>query len=472
MTNIWKMLQAKKIAKYIDIASYLLCAIFIIAGVLVSINRFWQYEVFYIDFGQYDQAIWAVSRFQPPMLDHWVLGYIPIFADHLTPSIFLLSPFYWFTSKSIIILIAQAIAVGLSGLVLYNIGNIILKDRLISIVVVGCYYLFVGLQNAVITEFHELTVMTLFLTLTFWAFVKRKRFLYFVFLIITLGFKEVTFFTGICLGIAIFIIDKKWKKMAIATIILSIFWGVIALKIIIPYFSPGEYLYTAGIPDTISGKLTALFDHPLKRHTLFYSFLSFGFLPIFAPQFWALMLQDYLSRFAAQYFSTRWDLGLHYNAVSAVILALATIYAIKFFMQYSIVKKYKYIIACILVGNALFLNRFVLHGPFNLAYNKAFYDHTKNFQFLDKMVKMVPPNATVATHNNLATRFTHQRVWLLKYDYETHKPEYILIDNRQGQNPNNFTGSASLDNILRRLLKDSNYKIIYNTKEQFVFKRA
>ena len=472
MTIIFRRLSTKAKDKFFNVFSYIFCISFIIVGTLVSLNRYWQYEVFYIDFGQYDQAIWAISRFQAPMLDHWILGFVPVFADHFTPSIFLLSPLYWFTSDSTIILIAQAVAVGLSGLVLYNIGNIVLKDRFISIAVVSCYYLFVGLQNAVITEFHELTIMTLFLTLTFWASVKKKRFIYFVFLIMTLGFKEITFLIGICLGIAIFIIDKKWKKEAIATIILSVLWGVIALKIIIPYFSPGDYLYTSGIPDTVSGKLAVLFDHPLKRHTLFYSFFSFGFLPIFAPQFWALMMQDYLSRFATQYFSTRWDLGLHYNAVSGVILALATIYTLIFFMRYSIVKKYKYIIACLLVGNALFLNRFVLHGPFNLVYNKAFYDHTKEFEFLNKMVKMVPLNATVATHNNLASRFTHQRVWLLKDNYENHNPEYILIDNRQGQNPNNFTGSGSLDKILRKLLKDSNYKIIYSTKEQFVFQRT
>lgn len=449
----------------------MLCVFFTAIGIIVSLHRYWQYEVFYIDFGQYDQAIWAISRFQPPMLDHWILGFINIFADHVTPSIFLLSPLYWFTSDSVVILIVQVIAVGLSGLVLYSIGNIVLKERLISIAIVSCYYLFVGLQNAVITEFHEITVMTLFLMLTFWAFVKKKRFLYFAFFIIMLGFKEITFLIGICLGVAIFIIDKKWKKEAIVTIILSILWGVIALKIIIPYFSPGTYLYAGSIPDTISGKLIALFDHPLKRHTLFYSFFSFGFLPIFAPQFWALMAQDYLSRFVTQNFSTRWDLGLHYNATSAVILALSTTYAIKFLMRYPFVKKYRYIAVCLLVGNALFLNRFVLHGPFNLVYNKAFYDHTKQFTFLDKMIKMVPPNATVATHNNLATRFTHQRVWLLKNDYEIHKPEYILVDNRQGQSPNNFTGTDHLDQALKKVLNDPNYKVIYRTKEQYVFNR-
>lgn len=450
----------------------MLCVFFTAIGIIVSLHRYWQYEVFYIDFGQYDQAIWEISRFQIPMLDHWILGFVTIFADHFTPSIFLLSPLYWFTSESIVILIAQVVAVGLSGLVLYSIGNIVLKDKFISIAVVISYFLFVGLQNAVITEFHEITVMTLFFMLTFWAFVKKKKFLYFVFLITMLGFKEVAFLTGVSLGVTIFFFEKKWRKEAIITVIISILWGVLALKFIIPYFSPGTYLYADNIPDTISGKLTALFDHPLKRHTLFYSFFSFGFLPIFVPQFWAMMLQDYLSRFVPQYAVTRWDLGLHYNAQSAVILSLATVYATKFFLHFAFVQRYKYVFALLLIINAIFLNRFVLNGPFNLVYNEAFYKHTNDFEFLDKMIEMIPPNASVATHNNLASRFTHQRVWLLRENYHVHKPEYVLIDNRKGQSPNNFTSSGSLDDILKELFRDTNYKIIYNTKEQYIFKRS
>ena len=140
-------------------------------------------------------------------------------------------------------------------------------------------------------------------------------------------------------------------------------------------------------------------------------------------------------------------------------------------MRYSIFAKYKNVIVFLLIGNALFLNRFVLHGSFNLVYNKAFYDHTNNFDFLNKMIKMVPPNATVATHNNLASRFTHQKVWLLRESYDSNSPDYVLIDNRQEQSPNNYVGSESLDLILKKILRDQNYKIIYNTKEQYVFKR-
>lgn len=454
-----------------DLIAYILCLVFTVAGILVSLNRYWQYEAFYIDFGQYDQAIWQVAHFQPPMIDHWIHGFILIFGDHFTPSIFLLSPLYWLTSSKVMILYAQAITVGLSGLVLYSIGKEVLKDRFISISILICYFLFVGLQNAVITEFHELTVMTLFFMLTFWAFVKKKKFLYFFFLFTMLGFKEVTFLIGISLGIAVFMIDKKWRKEAIATIILSIFWGVIALKFVIPYFSSGKYLYAENIPDTISGKLLALFDHPLKRHTLFYSFFSFGFLPIFSPAFWLLIIQDYASRFIPEGIGTRIGLGLHYNAQSAVILSLASIFALRSAQKLRQFSKFLPLVGVIFIINAIILYRFILHGPFALAYNPVFYTHTKDFEFLDKMVQMVPPNATVSTHNNLASRFTHQRVWLLKDSYEIHKPEYILIDNRQGQNPNNFTGTGSLDPILRAILNDPNYQAIYRTKEQYVFNR-
>lgn len=455
-----------------DYLAITLSILFTFIGIIISLHRYWQYEVFYIDFGQYDQAIWAISRFQAPMVDHFVHGFINVFADHFTPSVFLLSPLYWITSESEVILIAQAIAVGISGLILYSIGNTLLKDRFISIAIVSSYYLFVGLQNAVITEFHEITLMAPFLMITFWAFVRKKRFIYFLFLFLTLGFKEIVFLIGIALGIAIFFIDKKWRKEAIWTIIISILWGIIVFKLVIPYFANGgEYLYAGNFPDTFYSKFTALFDHPLKRHTLFYSFSSFGFLPIFAPQFWALMLQDYLSRFEVKYFSTRWDLGLHYNAVSAITLAVSAFYAIKFFLRFSLIRKYRYMIVWLLIANALFLNRFVLNGPFNLVYNKAFYDHTKNFVFLDKMIKIVPPNATVATHNNLASRFTHQRVWLLRENYEINKPEYILIDNRKGQGLNNFTGSPSVENIAKQLLLDPRYRVHYRTNDQYVFKR-
>ena len=115
-----------------DILAVFSIVAFIVIGILVSLHRYWQYEVFYYDFGIFDQAIWNVSQFRPPIIDHLVVGGKWIFADHFSPSIFLLAPLYWLTNRSEIILIVQAAAVGLSGFFLYRIGLLVLKEKFLS----------------------------------------------------------------------------------------------------------------------------------------------------------------------------------------------------------------------------------------------------------------------------------------------------------------------------------------------------
>lgn len=459
----------------VDLIASFFCFFFFLVGSIVSLNRFWQYEASYVDFGQYDRSIWLVSRFQEPIVQHFIYGRLNVLGDHVTPSIFLISPLYWFTNSSEIILIVQALAVALSGLFLYDLAKHVLKDKFLALSTLLCYFLFVGLQNAVITEFHELTVMTLPLMITFWAIIKNRKILYFVFLILTLGFKEITFMLGIGIGIALFVIKKEWTKQAIGTIIISCLWGFLAFKVIIPYFNHAGYLYANALPSGIIPKAIALIDQPEKIRTLFFSFFSFSFLPIFAPQFWAAIFQDYASRFMPADFVTRWGLGMHYNAQSAVLLAVSFVFGLKSLLHFQIIKKYSKILAIIFVLNAFILFRFILHGPFMLAFNSTFYKDTGNFNFLNKMVALVPKNASVMTQNNLATRFTHQNIQLLNEDYFIAKPDYILIDMREGQNPNDYFATANgiqeLQTIAQQILHDKTYTAIYKTDKQFVFKR-
>lgn len=465
----WSLIIAKK--RYVDLISYTLCVLFAIAGILVSLHRFWQYEVFYYDFGIFDQAIWNVSRFNPPIIEHLIVGGKWIFADHFSPSIFLLSPLYWLTTRSEMLLIVQAIVVGLSGMVLYSIGKHILKNKLLALGILVSYLFFVGLQNAVISDFHELTIMTLPLMLTFWAIVHRRIWLYFLFLVITLGFKESNFLLGIGIGISIFFLRREWFKIGLITIALSLIWGYVSIQVVIPSFSNSSYTYFPIFNSNIFDNIFSFFSHPLKQRTLFYSFFSFGFLPLLSPEFWFLFLQDYGTRFIGNSCCTRWDLGLHYNAQSAVLLGISSIFALRRLQHVEFISKFLSLLIILIIINSLFLYRFVLNGPFALAYKSAFYAHTKDFIFLNNLIKIIPNNASVMTQNNLASRFTHQKVFILRKDYENYKPEYIVMDLRDGQNPNDFFGTKDVPAIMVLLRKDSMYELIYQTKEQFIFRR-
>lgn len=465
------------------------CLLYIAAGALVSVHRFWQYEVFYYDFGIFDAAIWHVSRFRPPIIDHLEIGGKIIFADHFNPSIFLLSPLYWITSRPEALLIAQAVIVGLSGWVLYRIGKKVLKNDVLSFAVTFSYLLFVGLQNAIISDFHEVTVMTLPLMLTFWSIVANKKNLYWVFLLITLGFKESTFLLGAGIAALLWFTKPDWRKTALATLALSAVWGWATTRIIIPSISGKPYSYTPDLPQGIPAMIQAFFDKPLKIKTLLVSFGSFGFLPLLTPPMWPLVLQDFFVRFVPNNTDLRWDLGLHYSAQLAPIMGVATIIGLsnlRRVQKLSFVNKAKLwaqrtikvipndlFMALLLIAIALYLHQFKLHGPLGLAYNPAFYRHTGDFRFLDDLVSRIPKGTTVMAQNNIAPHLIHTNtVFLLRDHYATFIPMYIVLDMRQGQNPNDFFGTKKPQSILTMLQKDPNYILEYQTSEQYIFRRV
>ena len=106
-----------------------LCILFTAAGISINLNRFWQYEAGYYDFGIFDHALWQAAHFKAPIIDHFIVPGRWIFADHFNPSIFLLVPFYWIWDKSEVLMIAQDVLVGASGFVLFFIGKKILKNQ-------------------------------------------------------------------------------------------------------------------------------------------------------------------------------------------------------------------------------------------------------------------------------------------------------------------------------------------------------
>lgn len=453
---------------FIDGVAFLICFLFTLAGSLVSLNRYWQYEVFFYDFGIFDQAIWKISRLEAPIIDHLVIGGKWIFADHFNPSIFFLSPIYWFTNRSDALLIAQSIAVGLSALVIYLAGREVIKNRFQALSILICYVLFLGIQNAVISDIHEATFMVLPLSLIFWAFAKNNARLFFLFLLVTLGFKESSFLLGIGIAVVLFFLRPEWRKISIATAIISLLWGLVSIKIVIPYFAQDTYGYTA-FSSSMDNPLSLFFDDSLKRQTLFYSFSSFGFLPLLAPAFWPLFLQDFIARFGL-IATTRWGLGLHYSAQLSVLLAVSSFFSLEFLKKKIGAQKIN-IICIVLIVHAIILYRFILHGPFALAYNKFFYMHTNDFTYLETLIKKIPENASVMTQNNIAVRFTHQPVFLLRNQYSLFSPDYILIDLREGQNLNNFFGTKDVKKLLEELKNDPEYQVIHKAKEQFIFQK-
>ncbi len=480
-------------AKRVDAIMYWLVmgfiGLFTLAAALVSINRYWQFEVFYYDFGIFDQAIWKVAHFQAPIIEHLVIGGKWIFADHFSPGMFLLAPLYWLTDRPEIMLFAQAVAAGVSALILHRVARKVLQNEFLAGAVVVSYCLFVGLQNALITDMHEVVFMLVPLMLTIQAIVFGERKMLWVWFALTLLFKESAFLLGMGLGLFMWWIRRDWWREAMIMLVTAVIWGALVTQLIIPAFSGTQYAYKPDFYKEPWKNVWSLVDQPQKRRTQLLSLWSFGFLPVIAPASWPLIGQDFVVRFVPQNTQGRWDLGMHYSAQLAPLLAVGMIYGLM--AVQTIVTKQKWAekklhqgcwltvgqsVLLVLAGgvilNSFYLHRFKLRGPLGLAYNRAFYTHSADFGFLEKLVALVPPTASVMTQNNLAAHFTHQQVWLSRDNYPEQNPDYVVFDLRPEQNPNNlYAMSGNLKLVVENLKKDPNYKILFNTGDQWVFQK-
>jgi uncharacterized membrane protein len=445
-------------------------AIYTLAAILVSVHRFWQFEVFYYDFGIFDQALWHAAHFRLPVIDHFVIPGKIIFADHFGPSLFLYAPIYWLTDKPEAMLITQAIIVGLSALVLFFIAKQLKLQKILSLAAVVCYLMFIGTQNALISDIHDVTFMMLPMMLMMYGIISKRKLLFWIFFFITLGFKESTGLLAIAAAMFIFFYNHTWRKTAVLVAIIGIAWSYTTTQLIIPYFYGRRYFYTPILSANPLVIAWGFIDDPVKRKTIVTSLLSFGFLPIFYPPAWPMILQDWATRFLEKDFPLRWTTGLHYNTQMAVILSVSTLLAIK---KHALIlnTRNSTILALALILLSLYLHQIALHGPLGLSYNRAFYQHTKNFSFLTDLISNVPMRATVMTMNNIAPHMIHtHKVYLLRAVYDDFLPEYFVLDLRDGQNFNNFFG-ANIDALLLTLPNDERYEIFYKSGDQIIYKR-
>lgn len=456
-------------AHFFSIASIVLCLIFALSSILVNLNRYWQYESGYYDFGIFGTAIWKVAHFSPPIIDHFVVSGKHIFADHVSPTIFLFSPVFWFTNASEVLFVMQDVCVALSGYVLYRISVFKLKNELLSLSILISYFMFAGLQNAVYFDFHEVTLGTLFFMLTYWAIISKHKKLYFLFFILSLGCKESLFLWGVGTAFFIFFYQKSWRKIALFSFFISVLWGFVTIKLIIPYYLGSFYQYNPHV--SFFSAMQSLIYPSIKLKTVFLSLASFSFLPLLTPSFFPSLLLHYGHRFLTEG-SVRWDLGLHYNAEIAPTLAVSTVLAVDFVQTKLKLHNMATLLGIGIIATSLFLFRFVTKGALGLATNPVYYQHTKDFIYLDKLVSRIPSNTSIATQNNLASHFITQKAFILREGIvEKYKPDYVLFDLRDGQNPNNFLGIQDTKKLLQSIRTNPNYLIVYQDNTQYVFKK-
>jgi uncharacterized membrane protein len=309
------------------------------------------------------------------------------------------------------------------------------------------------------------------LPLCVWIWViktKKWRWYWWVFLWF-IGWQEDL--AGIGAGMGIYLLkNKDTRKRGLLTLIISLVYGLLVIKRIIPAFNQGAYGYDMYWPTGIEW-LSRWVWPAIKLKTIIVSVMSFGGLPLLSPWIWPSILSQYLIRFVFNNAGTRWDLGMHYNAIVTPLLLLGAIDGVRKFQGNKYFKRASYWMGLGIILLILLFHRLLL-GPLQLALRSEFYQQTnRNSHYREFLDKIPRDKGLIMTMNNLAAHLTHDQVVLLKQDYKRIDPKVIAVYLLPGQNPNNYfpVSEAGVKLMVKELENDVNYSQVRIGEWGYVF---
>ncbi len=407
----------------------------------ISIYRYNIVQVFHYDLGIFASIIWQLSQGEIAVINHISLGQINFLGDHFEPSLALLSPLFWIVKNIRILLIEQALATTLSGLIIYLIARKRKLKMSSALIFAIIFFLFAGTVFPLVTDWHPEPTAGLFLLLFiyFFTFTKRKI-VPFVLAIIFLGFKESNVLTLSFFLISYLFIYKQRRREILFYLTGALIWFYASIKLLIPYFSGREYFYSPQMPSNVS-ELKQSLTQINKYEFVWKSFLSFGFLPLLAKFGLIPIIGEVLLRIIPLHsFFESFTLKMHYNVYLGIFLLLAAIDGFIFMQNKFKLKKHSLIVLLTILVFSLFVARKFTDSPIFLVTNKVFWQEFRPRSDIYQSLKKVPREGSIASQNNFLPHFIFrtENVMSIQKGYRMKDPEIIVFDLSTGQSPNNF----------------------------------
>jgi uncharacterized membrane protein len=443
---------------------------FLVASILLSVNRWWQLEHFYFNHGLFETALWQVAHGQSPLIDHFEFKMEHQLGDHFSPTLYLLSVLFIFFDSYLVLPILKALLITTAGAITWWLSTKLVASKIMRLVLLICFTGFIGLQNALIGDFALEMIAIVTLAAAVYALETKQWPWFWSWLFLTGGVKESMGAVGV--GLGCYLLVQKEYKRGLLTIIASILYTLLVIKVAIPYFGNGYIYFDRTDPLTLVSAFTRFILPPIKVDTMITSTAYFGWLPLVSPATLPLLMQDFYVRFVFGE-SPNWDLGLYYSSMTSVIMYLGSVKTVQWLEKYRWYRKVELGHAIVLLLLVAFLS-YRYRPPLLVVFNRDFYRHTQQTQFLRDFVTIaknaIPPSATVMTQNNIASILTHShKVILLRSDYQEYQPDVIMIDLRGGQNPNNFWPVLDIQQLQTDLANDSNYRLEKISDEQVLY---
>ena len=468
---------------------FLVFAIFVFYFSYFSIKRVDTLNSYYYDLGIMDQVVYNTSqgRFLE-MTNPTFLKNMSRLAIHFDPILAVFAPFYWLSPDFKILLIGQALIVGLGGLVIFLLSNLLLKDKKVSFIFSLFYFLNFHIARSLLFDFHAITLAIPLIFASFYFYHKKNYRFYYIFIFLSLLTKEHVGLFVASLGVFYFFYFSD-KKNGLITFFLGLSSFLLINFFVIPYFRGGSHFALKYYQPIISDPKNFLLNLASYERI---EYLKRIFLPFifnfFSPLSFLLVLSEFLINYLSKNANMR-SYYFHYQSLIVVGLFYGMILGYKKFVNFEnrIFKKL-FLLIFFLVNFYYFYLYYPL--PFFVK-NKIFYqkisqEKRKSIEFWRKVLK--DEEIVLATTPKLAPFFTQRKYYFnflfdpawynLGYSDEEifnikkdvyKKADYIVINKEEIGNE--LKDNASIK-IYNNFLKDKNFTLIYNQGGIEVYKKV
>lgn len=381
----------------------------------LSIRRYKTLNSYYYDLGIMNQVVYNTShgRFLE-MTNQDLKKNVSRLAIHFDPILAVFAPFYKLYEGPEVLLVGQAIILGLGALAVFLISQRVLKKDIINLTFSLAYLFYFAIQRAVLFDFHSVTLATTFFLFALYFNLVKKNNWYYFFIFLSLLTKEHIGLIVFFLGGYLFIV-KKESKTGLITAIFGLIFFLTTVYLIIPYFRGGEH-FAAGYFVDIKSRLPNI----IKDGTNYFKLLV-G--PLFYSLFSPLTLLVSLPEWAINILSinnNQRSILFHYNSVIVSFLFYSLILGYNTIEKVIRNKNLKYLLFIIFI--ILNLRSIYLYNPI-----PDFVKHPVHYNDVDKSKsesikywtnKLKDENIKVATTPKLAPFFTN-RIYYFNFLYDS-----------------------------------------------------
>ena len=493
----------KNIDKYLILISIIAFAYFSM-WVYYGIHKYQTYNEGYYDIGVYSYSLyWHIHYAQGV----GPLVYISTFANHVSVFLLLVTSIFYFYQNPIILYIIQDFFLAFTTIMICAVTLSITDNKKLGFAMAIAFLVNPAIRGLTISNSHYEAFIPFFYILAFYCYVKNKRALFVVSLLLLLSIMETTFAIVLPLLLALLIYElvhnrgissKKLLKSRltliaigfILTILFTTFYLVTITKVIsdyqgMPYSTVPPMIRTLNYISI--GSTSGIANVPLPEVAIYLFilgiiFLFFGFgissladpliaLVLFSPWLYEIFIAHdvfFVSQ-SGQYYA--YFIGASYVAAMLGYLIISD--KGKMFGVIHINRKNILLSASFIITFAIIISSYML---LLTTLPLLIVPSGLNYTQINYAVSLIPRNATIMAQLNIAPHLYFVKnlelppsdnpliIWKGNLTIFWFKPEYIIIDNNL-MGYTELTGQFNIYNYTK-----GNYTIYYNKSGITIFK--